>query len=295
MKKLFITGATGMVGSNVSVFLRDKYKVYAGTTKEIKIRGCEMIFADITDRKKILEIFKKICPDYVLHLAALTDISLCEKNKKLAKKINIEGTKNIVFASEEIGARLIFASTNYVFNGKKGMYSEKDKTNPVNFYSQTKLEAEKEILKYKNSVVIRITPFGWNLFEKSSFLSSIIETLEKERPFNAFTDQFFSPLSTYDLSKILIKIFESDITGILNIAGQEKMSKFEFSEKVSEVFNLDPKMINPIKLNDLGDSVERPKDTSLDISKAKSLFGDIFPPVSIGLEKMKQVRNEGFL
>lgn len=293
MKKIFITGATGMVGKDVCFYLSDKYKIFAGTTdKNAKIKNCEMVLIDITDKENLIKTIEKIKPDYILHLAALTNVNLCEEKKELAEKINVSGTKNIVLASEKINAKLIYASTNYVFDGKKGMYTEEDIPNPVNFYSLTKLNGEKEVLKYSNSVVTRVCPFGLGTDEKPSFTTTIINQLRKNERINIFSDQFFSPISTYNYAEVLIKIFETNFTGLINIAGSERLSRYDFAKKIAEVFNLDSRLLNPIKINELSESAKRPKDTSLDISKAKNLFGNIFLGALSGIKLMKEYSKE---
>jgi len=289
MKKIFITGATGMVGKDICFYLRDKYKIFAGTTNaNSKIKNCEMVLIDITDKEKIIKTIEKINPNYVLHLAALTNGGLCEEKKELAEKINIEGTKNIVLACEKINAKLVYASTNYVFDGKKGMYTEKDIPNPINFYSLTKLRGEKEVLKYSNAVVTRVCPFGLGTEDKPSFTATIIKQLKNNEKINVFSDQFFSPISNYNYSEILIKIFETGFTGLINIAGSERVSRYEFAKKVAEVFDLNSELLNPIKIQEISESAKRPKDTSLDISKAKNLFGNIFLNTLSGIKLMKE-------
>jgi dTDP-4-dehydrorhamnose reductase len=289
MKKIFITGGTGLVGRDVSAFLSDKYEVYAGTIEdEEKIKNCKIIHQDITKRDDLIRVITEINPDYIIHLAALTDVNLCEEKRELARKINIEGTKNVVIAAEKVKARLIYASTNYVFDGKKGRYKEEDAPNPVNFYAFTKLEGEKEVLKYSNSVITRICPFGLGTDKKPSFTAKMIKSLLEQKRMDVFSDQFFSPISTYGYARVLMKILESDFTGIINIAGLERLSRYEFAKRVSEVFNLDSKLLNPIKITDLNETAERPRDTSLDISKAKSLFGDVFFDILSELELMKR-------
>ncbi len=291
MKKVFITGGTGMVGRDVSIFLSRKYKVYAGTLNpNEKIDNCEIVFADITDKEGFTNLITGINPDYVVHLAALTDVNLCEEGKELTRKINVEGTKNVVFASKKVGAKLIYASTNYIFDGKEGMYKEEDIPNPVNFYALTKLEGEKEVLGYPHSIVTRTCPFGLGTEHKPSFTSKIIKSLSEQKRMDIFSDQFFSPISTYNYAEILTLLFDRDFTGLLNIAGPERLSRYEFAKKVSSVFSLNPSLLNPIKISDLDETAERPKDTSLDISKAKSLLGNVFLDVLSGLELVKKNR-----
>ncbi len=295
MKKIFITGGTGRVGSEISGFLSEKYKVYSGTTgKNEKIKNCKVVLIDITDREKLIKLITEINPNYILHLAALTDVNSCEEKKELAWKVNVEGVKNITFVAKEIGAKLVYVSTNYVFDGKKGMYTEEDEPNPINYYSLTKVKGEKEALNYSNSVVTRLCPFGWGSENNPSFNARIIDKLSRGEKVNLFTNQFFSPISTSNYAEVLMKIFESDFTGIINIAGSERLSRYEFAKKLAEVFELNPNLLNPIKIEDRNENTRRPRDTSLDISKAKSLFGDIFLDVISGIKLMKKVRDKGF-
>jgi dTDP-4-dehydrorhamnose reductase len=292
MKKIFITGGTGLVGRDVSIFLSDRYEVYAGTNEDnIKIKNCNIVKQDITDKEKLIKIITEINPDFIIHLAALTDVNLCEQKKELAREINVKGTKNVVIAAEKIGARLIYASTNYIFDGKRGMYKEEDAPNPLNFYALTKLEGEREVLKYPNSVVTRICPFGLGTDEKPSFTAKMIKSLSEQKRVDVFSDQFYSPISTYNYARVLIEILNSNFIGIINITGPERLSRYEFAKKVASAFNLDPSLLNPIKIRDLKESAERPRDTSLDISKAKSLFGNIFLDVSSGIELIKKNMN----
>ncbi|MAG10914.1 NAD(P)-dependent oxidoreductase [Candidatus Pacearchaeota archaeon] len=293
MKKIFITGGTGGVGSEVSLFLGDKYQVYSGTTNEnAKIRNCKMILIDITDREKLIKTITEINPDYIIHLAALTDVNLCEEKKEQAWKINVEGTKNVTLAAERVGAKLIYASTNYVFDGEKGMYAEEDEPSPVNYYSLTKVKGEKEALNYSNSIVTRLCPFGLGAENRQTFTTRVIQELSKGGKINLFTDQFFSPIFTYNYVQVLEKLFESDFTGIINIAGSERLSRYEFVKKIADIFELDSNLLNPTKIEDLDEVAKRPRDTSLDISKAKSLFGDIFPDAESGIRQMKRIRDK---
>jgi len=291
MKKIFITGGTGMVGRDVSNFLKDRYEIIIGTIeREAKMEGCGIIYLDITEKEKTIETISEINPDFIIHLAALTDVNLCEEKKELARKINVEGTRNMVLAAERIGAKLVYASTNYIFDGKKGMYTEEDIPNPINFYSITKVEGEKEVLKYPNSIVTRICPFGLGTEKNPSFTTKIIQELANHRKMNLFTDQFFSPIFTQNYAEALIKLLESKFTGIINLAGSERLSRYDFAKNVSKIFNLDSTLLNPIKIGDLNEAAERPKDTSLDITKARQLLGDIFLDTLSGLELMKRAK-----
>ncbi len=291
MKKIFITGGTGLVGKDLSFILNNKYEVYAGAIKEkIKIKDCKIVYQDITDKEGFIKLITRINPDYIIHLAALTDVNLCEKEKELARKINVEGTKNVIIAAQKVGAKLIYTSTNSVFDGEKGLYQEEDTPNPINFYSITKLEGEKEALKYNNSVITRICPFGLGTKDKPSFTSTMIKKMSNGEKINVFSDQFFSPIFTYNYAEAIINLLDSNFTGIINIAGSERLSRYEFAKKLAEVFDLDPKLLNPVRIGELKEAARRPRDTSLDISKAKSLFGDIFPDVLSGLKLMKKVK-----
>jgi dTDP-4-dehydrorhamnose reductase len=143
--KLLITGAGGLYGSKLAqLAIAKNFEVYSSDVHSFSVYG-SFVKLDISDKEQVEEVFEAIKPDVVVHAATLTDVDKCETDKELAWKVNVEGTKNIVEASESSGSFLIYISTDYVFNGESGRYKETDKPDPINYYGLTKLKAEEII------------------------------------------------------------------------------------------------------------------------------------------------------
>ncbi len=161
MKKMIVTGGTGLLG---------KWLFNNGDFGEFQATGYSSRTLDVTDEKQIDNAFKDIKPDAVLHLAAYTDVYQAEIERLTCLRVNVTGTQNITEACKKYNAKMIYISTEYVFDGEQGNYSEEDETNPVNYYGMTKREGEKEVQKYNNSVIIR------TLFKPRPFKHPVVPT-----------------------------------------------------------------------------------------------------------------------
>jgi dTDP-4-dehydrorhamnose reductase len=247
--KLLITGAIGLYGSKLERMAVDRgIEVYASDVQQMPVTGT-FVKMDVSNKEMVNEAFKQARPDVVVHAATLTDVDKCELNKELATKINVEGTRNIVEAAKAVGSFLIYISTDYVFNGEKGMYREDDKPDPIQHYGVTKLQAEQvvkgaldEYFIARPSVIYGSTPAAG----KVNFALWLIETLRKGEHVKIVTDQY-----TYHL------------------CGATKVSRFEFAQQIAEAFGLDKNLIDPVLSSQFKWPAKRPMDSSLDTSKAQ--------------------------
>jgi dTDP-4-dehydrorhamnose reductase len=283
--RILVTGSSGLLGSKVVDKLSKIYEViptYA--TKKIYENSVKL---DICFPNEVKEIFNKYKPDITIHAAAITNVDACEIDKETAWLTNAIGTKNIAEACKEFNSKLIYISTDYIFDGEKGMYKEDDKPNPINYYGLTKLQGEnfvKEICK--DWLILRpSTLYGKHDFKKC-FATWVIEELKQNKKLKIATDQFTSPTLTDDLVEIILKLIEKDEKGIFHASGRERISRYEFAMKIAEVFNLDKNLIQPVKMCDLEWKAKRPKDSSLDVTK----ISKIKKPLNIqeGLEILKK-------
>ena len=292
--KILVTGASGLLGSAVSAHFKDYFDVASAySSHKIEINGCKTSRTDITDAKAALALIKKTRPDVIIHAASLVGINACESQKEMAYRINVEGTKNISVASSKAKSRLIYISTDYVFDGKKGMYKENDEASPLNYYGQTKLEGEK-FIDTANNAIIRTSIFGWNVIkERKSFSSWAIGELKAGKKINSFTDQFNSMMLVNDLAGALKKIVDNDFNGVINLASAGRISKYEFVLELCDAFGLDKNLVNPIKLNEMEGKELRPIDTSLDTSKARHLNFNL-PDFRTGISRMKNMQETYF-
>lgn len=298
MKKILVTGGSGTLGSCAALLLAKEFEVTATyNANQVFIKGCRTVPLDITQRDNVTKLLKLLIPDVVIHTAAATNPNFCETKKELAWKVNVEGTKNIAEACSEINAKMIYMSTNYIFDGEKGNYSEADIPNPMNYYAETKLEGEKTSEKPNlNLAIARTTPFGWSIVpDKPNFATWLIGKLRNGESIFALNDQFNSPIFSANCVEALALMIEKDAKGTFNIAGGERISRYAFVKKLAKTFGLDEQLTKPITCEQLlrkgVDKARRPRDTSLNVSKAVRELG--FKPASVdeGLALMKQSKN----
>lgn len=283
---VFVTGASGFLGSYLVKVLQN-YEVYGSSNKHEVAEKNRITRLDITDKIATRDMLLKIRPDVVIHTAALTDVDYCEGHKEEAYKINVEGTKNIVDACNYTETRIIYISTDFVFDGKKGMYREDEKTSPVSYYGITKLGGEEETKKAKNWTIIRTSvPYGW-CNTKLNFASWIIKELKEKRKVNIVDDQFTSPTYIENLAEAIKAIMTAEKKGIYHVAGSERISRYDFALKVASNFNLNSKYIHKITSAELKQKARRPYDSSLDVSKFQKEFKLKLFNVQEGLERMR--------
>jgi dTDP-4-dehydrorhamnose reductase len=269
--KLLITGASGLYGSKLAqLALSKNYEVYSSDIQSLSVYG-NFVKLDISGKAQVDETFKTINPDVVVHAATLTDVDKCELNKELAWKVNVEGTKNIVEASEVTGSFLIYISTDYVFGGEMGCYKETDTPNPINYYGVTKLKAEEIVKKQKDyfiarpSVIYGSTPAAG----KVNFALWLIESLRKGERVKIVTDQWNTPTLNTNLAEMTLEVIERKLTGIYHLCGATRISRFEFAEQIANGFNLDKSLIDKVLSSQFTLPAKRPLDSSLDTSKAQ--------------------------
>lgn len=274
--KILLTGATGLLGYNILNLLADKgYKIIAAyhrTPIEFSGDNVDWVSIDLENELEIVNNILNIKPDVIMHVAAYTDVDGCEINKEKAFKVNYLATKAISHISMKTHAYLVYVSTDYVFDGEKGMYKESDLPNPVNYYGLTKLLGETAILSMlpESSLVLRTSGlYGYSPTGKKNFGINALEKLVKGEEVHAFYDQYLSPTYAYFLAEGLIKVIEKKIVGVLHLAG-ERLSRYDFAVLLAKALGVDRALIKPISLRDAKLVAKRPRDSSLDTSRAKS-------------------------
>ena len=267
-KRLLIIGM-GLLGSKIMQLASKGFMTFGSYNKNpINIPNCSSYKLDIINRKNTFELIKKIKPNYIVHTAALTGVDYCEAHKKEAWQINVNGTRNVAEIAEEINAKLIYISTDYVFNGEKGMYQENDPTYPVDYYGETKLEGENVVKETCDDYLI-VRPsvlYGWNPV-KLNFVTWMIKELKEGKKINIVKDQFNTPTLADDLAELILELIKGEEYGIFHGSGSERISRFDFALKIAEIFDLNKDWIKPITSDKLNWVAKRPLDSSLDVSK----------------------------
>ncbi|MEM0171605.1 dTDP-4-dehydrorhamnose reductase [Thermofilum sp.] len=288
--KILVTGASGLVGHKVvEVALKKGHEVYS-FYREHAVKMGVPIMIDITDGEKLLKTVSQIKPHAIIHTAAYTDVDGCEANRDLAWRVNADATKKIAIASTENGSHMVYVSTDYVFDGEKGLYLEEDQPNPVNYYGFTKLKGEEFVKEHAVEWCIARTSviYGWSLTGKLNFATWLINNLRQGKEIRALIDQYVSPTLNTNLAQMLLEIAERNITGVLHTAGATRVSRYEYATKLAEALNLRKELIKPATMSDIPWKAKRPRDSSLNVSKALNMLNA--KPLSLdqALREMKK-------
>jgi dTDP-4-dehydrorhamnose reductase len=293
--KFLVTGSAGLVGRQVIQDLLQSYTQVYSCYNNSKPEGGIATQLDLTSQDKIIKTVESTKPDVIIHLAAMTNVDLCETQKDLATKINAKSTAVLAEQAKKLGAFLVYVSTDYVFDGEKGMKKETETPNPIDHYGKSKLEGEnlvKEIAT-KWCIARTSTPYGIHP-KKKSFPIFIAENLKAKIPLDIITDQYTSPTYVPNLSRMLIEIASRNIQGILHVSGATRISRYDMAEMVAEKLSLDKKLLRPTNMADMNWTAKRPKDSSLDVSKATSLLKEKPMVIQQGLDLFIEELRSGF-
>ena len=288
--KLLITGASGLYGSKLAQLATSRqHKGYSADILGQAAYG-EPVQIDITDKAQIEATFQKLNPDVVIHAAVLTDVDKCELNRELAWKINVEGTVNVAQAAKDCGAFLLNISTDYVFDGEKGNYTETDLPSPVSFYGYTKLKSEEAVKKIltkyciaRTSVIYGSTPAAG----KINFALWLLNKLTNKEQTSVFTDQWNSPTLNTSLAEMTLEVAERKIAGTFHLSGATRISRYDFATLFAKIFELDGSLLVPILSKDLKFPAKRPKDSSLNTAKAQQTLKNKPLPIEKALTQLK--------
>jgi len=290
-KRLLITGSNGFLGNNLAdYFISKGYKVFGADLAPAAISPeVEYHRGDLSDQKITSDIFDAVGPNYVINTVALVDLDLCEENTSLAYKVNVQTAENIAKCSKKHGARMMHISTDHLFDGKRSLYSEEDQTSPVNNYGLTKLQGEQACLNIHDGIVaIRTNFYGWSYpSHKATFGEWLYDGLRQRKPIRLYEDYYFTPIDIISLAEALERVMNSDLRGIINIAGSERCSKYEFGLALAETFGLDKSVITKAKMGSDSFKVQRQRDLSLSVEKYERTFNIKLPCLKIGLERFK--------
>ena len=285
-EKILIIGGSGLVGSVLANYALDNYDLHLTKNKnDIQISNIPVTQIDlIDDRKKIPELIKKLKPNYVVHTVAFANVDYCEENQEMANLLHVDITQDIANICNEINSKLIYISTDAVFDGKKdGKYDEEDIPNPISYYGETKLKAENIILqKSENNIVLRTTViYGWN--KKSRFTNWIINSMKNNQSVTAFTNQYNTPTLVDDLAKVILLLIQHNKTGLYHVVGPTCLSRYEFAKKLAQKFNLDTNLIKPTLTSEKPQIASRPENGCLNCSKLESELNFKFCSIDEGI------------
>lgn len=275
-KKVIVTGSNGLLGQKLVAQLRNNpaFDLIATSRGENRIsnkQGYQYHSLDITSTTEINNLFDTIKPDVVINTAAMTNVDACEADKENCWRLNVDAVQYLVKASEKHQSHLIHLSTDFIFDGKDGPYKETDIPNPLSYYGESKLAAEKIVEKAKTRWSIARTIIVYGIVEDMSRSNIVLwakGALEKKQKLTIVNDQFRSPTLAEDLAKGCILIAEKEAKGIYHLSGKDTMSIVELVRRVADYYGLDKSYIEEISSVSLNQAAKRPPRTGFILDKA---------------------------
>jgi dTDP-4-dehydrorhamnose reductase len=288
MSTHLVIGASGLIGEYLIRAGSVTHQVL-GTFRSNPIPG--MFQLDICNRPQVQSLIERLCPSIIYLPAALTNVDYCEMHSKEAHSIDVVGVQNVVQAIGNTQIKLVYFSTDYVFDGKSGPYREDDLANPINEYGRQKLLAEQYIsLHMRDCLIVRTTGvYGWERGGKN-FVYRVLETLGARNMLRVPRDQIGNPTYAPNLAQVAVALAVSDATGVYNISGPTRVSRYEFACEIAKVFNLDIHLIEAVLTNELAQPARRPLNAGLIVAKVSARLGIELLDYRKGLREMAKER-----
>jgi dTDP-4-dehydrorhamnose reductase len=273
--KLLVTGASGLLGTRLcGLAVQRGYDVCSAYSQHAPVHG-KAVRLDVTNGVSVEQVFGKVMPEVVVHAASLTDVDRCEREMGLAWRVNAVGTGNVAESCRKHGSFLVYVSTDYVFDGERGMYGEEDVAAPINYYGYTKLKGEQVVSAVLDRFCVARTSviFGSNPASgKANFVLWLVDRLRKNERVEIVCDRWNSPTLNTSLAEMILEVVERELTGTFHLSGRTRVDRFSFSRMVARVFGLDAGLLTATMSDRVSWVARRPRDSSLDTKKAKRVL-----------------------
>ncbi len=277
MKKprLLLTGGSGLLALNWACAMRNRWDVVLGMHQHrAQLAGVDACGLDLQDPTQLGRQLDSLSPDLVVHTAGLTSVDRCEESRESARQANAVIARNVCEATAKKNIVLIHISTDHLFAGERPCYSEQEPVQPINEYGRSKALAEEWVqAACPKSLILRTNFFGWGHRYRQSFSDWLIYNLRAGKPLTLFDDVYFTPILADRLALAAHELIEKGASGIFNLVGPTRLSKYEFGLRVSEHFSLPTSLISRGQLSLATLLAPRPRDMSLDSSKAQQVLG----------------------
>jgi dTDP-4-dehydrorhamnose reductase len=274
---LLVIGAKGMLG-------RDLMRALHSSFPDDEVVGWDIEEIDIQKEEESVFKIEKLRPDILIHIAAFTDVDGCERDEEKAFAVNAEGTKYMALAASRCRAKLVYLSTDYVFDGnKREPYTESDLPHPLNVYGRSKFRGEQYVQEWvKNGLIIR-TQWLYGRYGKN-FVASILQQARVKRTLSIVNDQIGSPTYTVDLAKAISVLIQFDAQGIFHVANSDQCSWYAFGQAILNLSGVNEVKVTPISSEEFGRPAVRPSYSVLNCQKLKEKTGLTLRPWSEALK-----------
>ncbi len=284
--KILLTGSNGLLGQKLVFLLSQQADIQLiatsrGANRMDFTEGYEYQEMDITDAQQVAEVIEKIRPDAIIHTAAMTNVDQCEGEKDLCWTMNVKAVEYLVEACEKHQIFFCHLSTDFVFDGSSGLYSEEDSPSPISFYGWSKYAAEEVVKRSKCpwSIVRTVLVYGiTNDMSRSNIILWVKNSLEQQKAIKVVTDQFRTPTLVEDLAMGCYLVVNQKAQGIFHISGKDFLTPYEMAIKTADFFGLDKSLISQVDANNFTQPAKRPARTGFVLNRAVSVLG--YNPVS---------------
>ncbi len=296
MQKIVVTGSNGLLGQTLVNMLDTKdYDVHAlsrGDDRNLTSSNYTYYTVDLTDFPEVKKILRKISPDFIVNTAAMTHVDICEDHKEACDSINVDLVKHLAEVCKEVNAHLVHISTDFIFDGKEGPYTEDDEPNPLNYYGLSKLKSE-EVVKNSEidyTILRTILVYGYvKGLSRNNIVLWIRDAVTNKQEVTIIDDQFRMPTLVDDLAQACLLAIQKRAKGVFNVSSNELLSIYDMAIVVADVFDLDKTYIKRVSTEELNQRAPRPVRTGFDLTKSKN---SLELPVYTFRERLQFFKNQ---
>lgn len=300
MKRLLVTGVSGLLGSNLARLASEQYSVTGVLTGKHVLASpglalFQTIVADLVQPGQVERVIDETQPEFLIHCAAMTDVDLCEVCPEQATRINATLPGMLAKSAAKNKIQMLHISTDAVFDGAQGSYSEEDVPQPINVYSRTKLEGEQTVAEaYPEALIARVNFYGWSWQGRRSLAEWFFNNLTAGNRIPGFTDLIFSPLLVNDMTLILLSMLDRRLSGLYHVVSSESQSKFAFGRMLAREFGFDEELVTPASYLMADLKAPRSKMLNLRSEKLARALGADLPAQVPAVRRFVDLHRQGY-
>ncbi len=294
--RILVTGASGLLGLNLALQFNGQHTIIGLFNDNLLAAApFEVCQVDLAHKGVPAKVIDDIRPDCIIHCAAMANVDANEAQPALAQRINAEVPGELAAAAHQAGIKLVHISTDAVFDGLHGDYTEESPVHPINTYARTKLAGERAVMDANpDAIIARVNFYGWSLTGTRSLAEFFVNHLRAGERVNGFTDVWFCPLQVNLLDETLMKMVERGLSGLYHTVSRECLSKFDFGCRIARQFGLDERLVAPVSWMDGKLKAPRSPNLSLAVDKLEKALGEPMADQAAGLQRFYAQYLDGF-